>query len=689
MMYKMRFRPLFVLFLSVVLFWSMIPASQAALQFNPLEEVGTSQAFEKIIINEVTFYPEANRHDWVELKNIGAVSVDITGYGLTDEDGHWYKIPDNLPAVPPGAFVVVVFDGSGAGSNDLNYSDNAAVLHTPPDLIDILDDTADQVALYNGILNQIFLPVVLNNLGVNRAHLSLTTRLADVATLEDMPVSIVAFVAWGTDPGGDERNASSSGVWAEGMFKEIRFPGEPPTLRLDPGESLGLVPGNQTIPLYAHDFTIYETTQVTQGGENPIPHITPHTYAGNIFYSDAFALSWYPIETAIGYQFQMDDNNDFGSPEVELYLADPAYIPESAVPSGIYYWRVKVILPHGYGEWTPAIQVQSVAISPLSNISQTAAQTTLGIKWQLQRKDTNMLCLAGDHENELIGIGSSSVNAPWDSPHPFGLGERKNHGFNYCSRAAVSMLASYYGAHLSQDRIAYYDYAGTQNSLGHGSINNHSMTDLLSWAGIDAVRYIGKPTWQQAVNWIEAGQPLIILGNDHFRVIDGYRQTTTQEVHVLDSWRRDEWLPYADQTIELYWVGPSVDYDVRSDEDEDNDGIPDTIDDSDGDGIVDFDERYRFPRLSYTNPDSDNDGVTDKNDMRGYVFNYEGAYNWREPDIDGDGLHKEADPDNDNGGSVDGCEDSNQNGQYEQDLAETDNFAPSDDAPERCDVSFP
>ena len=40
---------------------------------------------------------------------------------------------------------------------------------------------------------------------------------------------------------------------------------------------------------------------------------------------------------------------------------------------------------------------------------------------------------------------------------------------------------------------------------------------------------------------------------------------------------------------------------ARSDEDEDEDGVADTIDDSDGDGVVDFDERYRFPGLDRAN----------------------------------------------------------------------------------------
>ena len=116
---------------------------------------------------------------------------------------------------------------------------------------------------------------------------------------------------------------------------------------------------------------------------------------------------------------------------------------------------------------------------------------------------------------------------------------------------------------------------------------------------------------------------------------------------------------------------------VRSDEDEDADGILDTIDDSDGDGLVDFDERARFG-TGPTDPDDDNDGVPDKADMRDYMFDATGGR--RAADWDGDGVPKERDPDNDrklNNGSKDGCEDGNHNGKL--DAGETSNFNSADD----------
>ena len=48
------------------------------------------------------------------------------------------------------------------------------------------------------------------------------------------------------------------------------------------------------------------------------------------------------------------------------------------------------------------------------------------------------------------------------------------------------------------------------------------------------------------------------------------------------------------------------------------------------------------------NPDTDGDGVPDKADMRDYVFDNAGTWHERRiADLDGDGLRKERDPDND------------------------------------------
>ena len=139
-----------------------------------------------------------------------------------------------------------------------------------------------------------------------------------------------------------------------------------------------------------------------------------------------------------------------------------------------------------------------------------------------------------------------------------------------------------------------------------------SMTTL-SWAEIPAVRIEGKPSFATVKTWIDNNRPFITLRPgkpSHFRVVDGYREiqaggVTIQQVHVLDPLMRSPypfldpglWRRWDDDPITDVWVGPSGPGgapNVHSDEDEDKDGVPDTMDDSDGDGLVDFDERYCF-----------------------------------------------------------------------------------------------
>ena len=286
-----------------------------------------------------------------------------------------------------------------------------------------------------------------------------------------------------------------------------------------------------------------------------------------------------------------------------------------------------------------------------------------------------MLCLDGDDE---------TGNHAWDAPHT----SRGIHGRRYCVRASVSMLASYYGGELSQDRLSYEVFKGgrPEGALGHETGVSYGQVDtIVNWAlGADVPRRKGKPTFQEIKDWIDAGRPIGSTIPGHMRVIDGYWEIThsgaptSEFIHILDPWDRAKWVEYSGDDIEAVWVGPAGTGgapDVRLDEDVDSNGNPDTKDDSDVDGICDFDERNRFKGslhdLDPNNPDSDDDEVPDKLDMREYVFNDDGSYRHRRADFDFDGDRKETDPDNDrpwNQGASDGCEDANNNGRYEPNL---------------------
>jgi len=266
------------------------------------------------------------------------------------------------------------------------------------------------------------------------------------------------------------------------------------------------------------------------------------------------------------------------------------------------------------------------------------------------------------------------------------------------------MIASYYGGKLSQDRISYELFRGgpPEGDLGHDvgvtAPPDATETNILAWAlGVNAATVPfqeGKPTFAQIKGWIDANRPLMARIEGHMRAIDGYFEfaippTTYQFIHLLDPGDRARWVNYDDDPILHVWpcpAGAAGAPNVRSDEDIDRDGIADTRDDSDGDGVCDFDERNRFCSggrcLNPAKADSDADLVPDKADIREYVFNAAGAFRKWNADFDRDGFRKEVDPDNDskeNKGIMDGCEDSNYNGKYEPNLGETSNFTERDD----------
>jgi hypothetical protein len=91
------------------------------------------------------------------------------------------------------------------------------------------------------------------------------------------------------------------------------------------------------------------------------------------------------------------------------------------------------------------------------------------------------------------------------------------------------------------------------------------------------------------------------------------------------------------QAISGIWVGPASAPNARNDESS-------IAIDTDGDGIMDFDELNRF-HTDFKLPDTDGDGFSDKDDIRKYVFDSSGNYNTTSPDVDGDGQRRELDPD--------------------------------------------
>ncbi len=642
-------------------------------------------------INEVMPRPGPGEYAWVELyrpqasftlflpdlllHSRGVVSrltrlfaapdpgADISGWQISDEDGHVYTIPDALPPVPYNAYVVIYFDGRGPEADDYDFSDRVAVLHTPPGLVDVLDPQWDQVALYTGP--------------------------------EHTPETIRDFVAYGGPPGDEGNNAVAAGLWSPHEWVSLHVgSGAEVEGEIIPNRSIGLYPGHSNQG--ADDWAVYQGDDLSPGEANPVPRAYWHTVDdGAVMASDGFALGWAWVPGAT-YQLQMDNDRTFRSPEVNVTLDEPRYAPDTPPPPGTYWWRVRSILgPGKYSAWSPPARVTIISVAEGhttgSDALEAVQQTVLPITWLRQRKDTPLLCLDGDRE------GNPSAPSPketWDSVHPDAI---YVHGRNNCVRASIAMIVTNYGGSLSQDRLAYqlfenwgnpiedrWNGAGLNDpihDLGHDTptfvcgSDGSSGGRLLAWAlgvNLSDITYSGgKPSFNQIRNWINAGRPIMRFHNGHQTVIGGYRVLNdgTQQVRLFDPWSGTTWENYNSLNITCYYVPPASAPHVRSDE-------PGIWNDMDGDGIMDWDETNRF-RTDPTSPDTDGDWVRDKQDIREYVFDNAGNYHLRDADFDGDHLRKEVDADNDNDGSVDGCEDTNYNGKYEAALGETNNFDPT------------
>jgi hypothetical protein len=198
----------------------------------------------------------------------------------------------------------------------------------------------------------------------------------------------------------------------------------------------------------------------------------------------------------------------------------------------------------------------------------------------------------------------------WDIPHENISSDESQR----CIKAAVAMVDSHYGGHLSQDRIAYYvyhdylQYPSPENDLGHGlDVIVLKLAFLLTWAlnGAPAARFDGKPDFSEIKYWIDDNRPVITLSPENLiTLIDGY-DMNGQRIWLIDPLNGTRSLvPYDSFGVDQAFLPVGDNITARSDE-------PTMWMDSDHDGVVDFDEINRFHTDPYNN-DTYGLGINDK-----------------------------------------------------------------------------
>lgn len=615
-----------------------------------------SHVLSGIRINEIMFFPAETEPEWVELYNESDGQINITGYHICNALGNVYTIPDKLPPIPAGAFVVIVFDGESSSIDDLSFADDSlATLYA--DQKNVFDDKGDVCALFADIPYKV--------------------------------KTIRGFVAWG-DTDRKEKGASflryakAKKLWTDNagrVFTEVpKFIGPAPIVQK--GGSLVLLGsgGLKSLPTAVP----CRPEEVTPGANNTLPEPQLRMPCHQLETSaNHFTFSWLPVGSA---EYEIQICRDKLCEDIVVYeagLTEPNFRPASPLERYVtYYWRVRAVkgdLVSGWGE------VRTFTIAYPEEIGSTPGEgafiigqpNPLGVQSRPARKDSTMLCIDGcdkNHWDKSNAASSSYIHASW-----------------YCWAAGAQMLAWYRGGTVLQDEIvatvkgnitsapqpspALPHGITPENSLPHGSHAGAYMSELrhalrfaLQTTNTQLHEHASKPTAAELRNYIDNDTPVYYCNAGHVMIVDGYRtvggifqgrflNTDNNGTIAWRSWANETfWGLFAPDTT---LVGKTKD--ARLDTD------------TDADSMNDFDEDERFP-TDKAYADTEWDGVYDKADVASYALRGISA------DIDSDGLRAEIDPDSDGGGLRDGLEDLDNDGEYEPGDGETDPHNSSDDS---------
>ena len=446
--------------------------------------------------------------------------------------------------------------------------------------------------------------------------------------------------------------------------------------RFPEGSTIARAPGAFT-PASQQEWVV--SAVATPGEANPSPTVSVMLpISGAILDPSAANLSWYPVPGAATYHVQVATEATFANPALDDTVSEPQVNVASLAP-GAYLWRVSAIGANGSA--SEFSESSTFELVPATTATLALAEDTPGKNLKVplisQHKDTSML---------LLELNKETGPHSWDADH--GTFDKGDPADNMnCVLATVAMITAFYGGNLSQDRIGYDvlqrrggNPSGPEGDLVYGQgIPDVEVSDAFRFA-LGGATATGLMTpddmWETIVAQVDAGRPMAASNAEHAYVVTGYEVTEGRRL----IWISDPWMgqAYRDDidggaTLQL-WLMPANPT-VRKQE-------AGVTADSDGDGVVDFDETERF-RTNPDDKDSDGDSLPDKQDIISGVFDPKYGYattggSQFGRDYDDDGNPTELDKDSDEGGCLDGEEDVSLNGH--RDGSETWNFEADDDS---------
>lgn len=538
--------------------------------FGEIPNVETEQSPEMLKITGLKFSDNA----WLEIQNVGSTTVSLSNYQLIDANSSTFS---------------------------LNNSINAG---------EIFRVCQNQTACGNINKSQVLPDFNWGNNGE-----------AFLKRYDNM----VSYVAWGT-PGIHADEAIYAGVWNNAL---AYFPAETQIqtfnanytkntfFRLKPNKS-----GANTDDWFS--FTSNDNpadaitipTPIKTSANQPLYRLIPGD--NNVLFS------WLPIEGINSYRIVVHDQNnndvynfDTSSTSVSLALAPGNYswtvIGEDEFSRDSYYQEDNSFQKYNYN-----IEVAYANIDT-SIFKQHKIHRIKG------RRDTRMLNLT-----YLSDINKYS----WDRPN---LESRQIEPTEEarCWAIAIEVLNHFFGGNLTQDEIVYkgqyraddpyiiplFGFGGEANKNPETGELTGNIPKTLKWAlnldNDDDLNYAeGSPSYEIVKNAIDNGKLIYINTPGHSMVIFGYVGSSNNHAFYYafdgynDGYIRTS-LNYS-KVIESYFIPNAVYGKVKMSDSK-------IYQDSDSDGIINFDEEFRF----HTNPfraDSDNDGIEDKREIYEYTI---------------------------------------------------------------------
>ena len=606
-----------------------------------------------VYINEIRYIdmpsPMGSRiHALVELYNKGTTSVPLDGWTITDEAGS-PKFTFPAVSLPGGAFIEVEF---GPGTTDLDLSDGLGRVATNGDSIDVFDEIAGGIALYAGAV---------------------------------LPANVRDFVAWSAD-GSAPSGAAASDAIAASLWPAFETVAVTDSFGLF---TLRLLPDgvdDSTSTAWHHNAWGDSWYQQYVEGSNPTM-ISP---------GDSTALEPGPIT------FSWSGSNHPGTSYRIIVATDPSLTTGIVVDGtttsldttvtladDLHFWTVRHVDSCGetpgptwaLDVWTMPSAAQGGRVTAQS-VGGTPEWGFVGIARITQHKDSRLLCLYDARNNRRPGCTRwAGQRGPWDGAHPLNHAPNCRHCGMYCARASAQMINRHYGGTtLTQDHIAFFGEQGNsrigqpEKNLSHGAgvwpVEAEGVLEAaLTGENVTALN----ATYAWLKTEIQEGNPVFVARPGHAMVVSGFvekdalaaNRPAWNVIQITDPWPTQppsRLRSLGASQIVTMWVVDALPGQTIGGRAE----FPEVTTDTDGDGVMDFDEgapnypleRPRRLGSSHMDPDSDNDDLYDKTDIALYTFHTclpNDSLSF--PDRDGDGLRGEADCDSDNGGLFDGGED--------------------------------